>query len=191
MLYMTGHINYGGRVSDDWDRTCLLSILKKYYNQDILTIEKQVLSSSKIYFVPEHGSLKDYVEYIQTLPSFDDPEVFGMHENANITYQNQESTKIMETVLNIQPRVLAVASGKTPDELVMEMATEFATQLPELLDEATGNQEHFELTEEGNLRSLSIVLLQEMAKFNILIRKMSSTLTELKKAIQGFAVMSQ
>jgi dynein heavy chain len=33
MLYMTGHINYGGRVSDDWDRVCLLSILKKYYNQ--------------------------------------------------------------------------------------------------------------------------------------------------------------
>lgn len=36
MLYMTGHINYGGRVSDDWDRVCLLSILKKYYNQEIL-----------------------------------------------------------------------------------------------------------------------------------------------------------
>ena len=36
MLYMTGHINYGGRVTDDWDRVCLLSILKKYYNQDVL-----------------------------------------------------------------------------------------------------------------------------------------------------------
>jgi dynein heavy chain, axonemal len=40
MLYMTGHINYGGRVTDDWDRVCLLSILKKYYNQDILNTEK-------------------------------------------------------------------------------------------------------------------------------------------------------
>ena len=41
------------------------------------------------------------------------------------------------------------------------------------------------------MRSLSIVLLQEMAKFNLLIKKMTSTLTELKKAIQGLAVMSQ
>jgi hypothetical protein len=41
------------------------------------------------------------------------------------------------------------------------------------------------------MRSLSIVLLQEMAKFNNLIRKLNTTLAELKKAIQGFAVMSQ
>lgn len=38
-----------------------------------------------------------------------------MHENANITYQNQESGKIMETILSIQPRISSAASGKTPD----------------------------------------------------------------------------
>jgi dynein heavy chain, axonemal len=97
----------------------------------------------------------------------------------------------METILSIQPRVSAAASGKSPDEIVMDMATQFAALVPETLEESLGNQEHFELTAEGNMRSLSIVLLQEMAKFNILIRKMNSTLAELKKAIQGLAVMSQ
>ncbi len=79
MLYMTGHINYGGRVSDDWDRVCLLSILKKYYNQDIVDREKYPLSASKLYIVPEYGNQKTYIDYINKLPNFEDPEVFGMH----------------------------------------------------------------------------------------------------------------
>lgn len=36
LLFVTGHINYGGRVTDDWDRRCLISILKKFYIVDIL-----------------------------------------------------------------------------------------------------------------------------------------------------------
>ena len=36
MTYVTGHINYGGRVTDDWDRVCLLAILKRFYTIDIL-----------------------------------------------------------------------------------------------------------------------------------------------------------
>lgn len=73
MLYMTGHINYGGRVTDDWDRTCLLSILKRYYNSEVVTTEKYMLSGSKIYFVPPHGTIDSYREYINQLPNFDDP----------------------------------------------------------------------------------------------------------------------
>ena len=85
MLYMTGHINYGGRVTDDWDRVCLLSILKKYYCPEILE-DKYKFSNSGIYFAPIMGSLEDYKNFIDNLPKFDEPEVFGMNENANIIF---------------------------------------------------------------------------------------------------------
>lgn len=52
----------------------------------------------------------------------------------------------METILSIQPRISAAASGKSPDEIVMEMATQFAEMVPELLDESKGNKDLFELT---------------------------------------------
>lgn len=40
-----------------------------------------------IYFAPDSDSLTEYKHYIEDLPLIDDPEVFGMHENANLAFQ--------------------------------------------------------------------------------------------------------
>jgi dynein heavy chain len=85
LLYVTGHINYGGRVTDDWDRRCLLSMLKRYYSLDILD-DTYKFSQSGIYYAPVNGAIDIYRTYIESLPLVDEPEVFGLHENANITY---------------------------------------------------------------------------------------------------------
>ena len=37
LWYLTGEVTYGGRVTDDWDRRCLHSLLQKYYNPKALT----------------------------------------------------------------------------------------------------------------------------------------------------------
>lgn len=85
MKYMTGQINYGGRVTDDWDRILLLNLLSKFYNDEIET-ENFQLSTSGIYFIPTHTNIEEIRDYIETLPFTDEPEVFGMHQNANIAY---------------------------------------------------------------------------------------------------------
>lgn len=190
LLFVIGHITYGGRVTDDWDRRCLMSMLKKILNTKILEDDYK-FSDSGIYYAPSTGTLKTYTDYIDTLPLKDEPEVFGMHNNTNINFQLQESDRIISTVMNIQPRVSSAAGGKTPDELIIEKCTEIQEQLPELLDRAEGKKELFKNDSKGLLPSLSTVLLQEVERFNRLLRVMGSTLVDLVKAIQGFIVMSQ
>lgn len=48
LVYTAGHINYGGRVTDDWDRRCMMSILNDFYKHEVL-VEDYQFSESGIY----------------------------------------------------------------------------------------------------------------------------------------------
>jgi dynein heavy chain len=85
LLFVTGHINYGGRVTDDLDRRCLLTVLEKFCSSDCLN-DGYKYSKSGIYQAPADGPLETYRTYIESLPMNDNPEIFGLHDNANITF---------------------------------------------------------------------------------------------------------
>lgn len=84
--YLTGEITYGGRVTDYWDLRCLKTILKIFFSPTTLKTD-HIYSSSGIYYCPRYQTLKEYQEFIDSLPLMEEPEIFGMHENANIAYQ--------------------------------------------------------------------------------------------------------
>jgi dynein heavy chain len=187
LLYVTGQINYGGRVTDDWDRRCLMTILGTFYTDKILSDDYK-FSESGVYRAPEEGPLSAIKEYMEELPLTDPPEIFGMNENANITYQKQETENILETVLSIQPRAVDGGGGKTNDEKVAEIAQKIMQDTP-------GNLSKEDAKRTGDVRngvidSLTIVLLQEIERFNKLLNKMRSSLKNLQAAIKGDIVMS-
>ena len=47
--------------------------------------------------------------YVKSLPINDTPEIFGLHENANITFAQNETFNQLEALLSLQPKT---ASGK-------------------------------------------------------------------------------
>lgn len=47
------------------------------------------------YFVCRAQGVSDY---FAQLPGVDNPEIFGMHENANVTFNTNESLGLMQTV---------------------------------------------------------------------------------------------
>ena len=57
LRYLTGECNYGGRVTDDWDRRCLRSILARFYNNDLLQKDPYYIDETKLYHIPPEGEV--------------------------------------------------------------------------------------------------------------------------------------
>ena len=60
MKYLIAEANYGGRVTDDWDRRLVNVYIGELFCDDCVNSEKFMLSDLPDYFVPDEGDLKFY-----------------------------------------------------------------------------------------------------------------------------------
>ena len=96
LQYLFGECNYGGRVTDDKDRRLLMSLLSTFICREIVMDESYKFTESGIYFAPtDSENINGYLDYVKTLPLNARPEVFGLHDNADITKDNQETNLVI------------------------------------------------------------------------------------------------
>lgn len=57
-----------------------------------------------------------YLRYIRGLPINDTPEIFALHENANITFAQNETFSLLRGILKMQPRSSS-GSGRSREEV--------------------------------------------------------------------------
>ena len=65
--YCTGQCNYGGRVTDDKDRRCLMTILQRFFSPEILE-DGCKLSKDGAFSIPGEGDYQSYIDFIDNLP---------------------------------------------------------------------------------------------------------------------------
>uniref|UniRef100_A0A803YQF6 Dynein axonemal heavy chain 1 n=1 Tax=Meleagris gallopavo TaxID=9103 RepID=A0A803YQF6_MELGA len=182
---VTGEINYGGRVTDDWDRRCVMNILEDFYKPEVLTPEF-AYSESGIYkqitgAIPPQG----YLQYIRSLPLNDSPELFGLHDNANITFAQKETFALLGAILQLQPKTFTLGANGSAIQM-SETANEILAKLPAPMDLQEVICKYPLLYEE----SMNTVLVQEVIRYNSLLEVIAQTLKDLLKALKGLVVMS-
>ena len=75
-----------------------MAILDSFYSSNVVTLQNHKLSPSGLFHIPNDGSYDEYLEFIKSMPE-QNPEVFGMHDNVNITKELQETKQVFDSIL--------------------------------------------------------------------------------------------
>ena len=187
--YLVAQVNYGGRVTDKQDVRLMNAMLKKYFCAEIMQ-EGYKFSALDTYYAPPDGSLDECLDYIASMPLEESPEVFGLHTNANISYDTDLVKSFIDTILLMQPRVSGSKAAVTPEQIVNNMVLEYMEMLPDLLDWNDAHPETRKESKPGVMISLGVFVRQEMERFNKLLKEVKKNLKSLENAIKGTEVMS-
>jgi dynein heavy chain len=189
--YMVCDVQYGGRITDDFDRRLFNTYGKAWLTQTCLNPDFEFHTG---YIIPANKpeypgtDIDKYREYIETLPLVDDPEIFGLHGNADLAYRTAQTKQVLDCILDIQPKEGGGGGGLTREEIVLNMVNDLQAKLPPDYkpdDVKTG------IKGLGGMgKPLNICLKQEIDQLQKVITTVRRMLAALKLAIAGTIVMS-
>jgi len=189
-------VTFGGRITDQQDKYTATAILAKYFTPELLD-DNYRFSESGHYYAPADGSLTQTRDYIESLPLIDTPDTFGLHPNADITYQQKLTNESLLAVITLSGAGGGGgdSGGSDTDVAVTNLATDIEDRLVSVLpkrmfDLRDAHASTFQKIQGGGTNSLGVFLTQEIIRFNAMLGVMKSSLNQLKRAIKGFIVMS-
>uniref|UniRef100_H3DNF8 Dynein axonemal heavy chain 2 n=1 Tax=Tetraodon nigroviridis TaxID=99883 RepID=H3DNF8_TETNG len=188
LKYLIAGVNYGGHVTDDWDRRILTTYINDCFCDEAVNQPLYKLSCLPSYYIPDDGPLPSYLEYINGLPPTEHPEVFGQHFNADIASQIAEARMLFDTMLALQPQTSGAAAaggGLTREDKVLGLLGDIRGMIPAPMD-----MEKPSSMLQDDPSPLNVVLTQEIQRYNVLLDIIISSLVELEKGIKGLVVMS-
>ena len=188
LRYLIAQCNYGGRVTEQQDRRLLDVYAAQLFSEHTLTQPHFTLSLSEAYYIPDDAVTLDHFRaYIATLPAAadDPPEAFGQHANADISSQLEETKLLLSSVLLLQPRQL-VEGGKSREDIVLELIHTLSDTIPKPFDWLAVRRKY-----DGAERSpLTVVLLQELARYNALLSTIQQSMGDLVKGVRGLLLIT-
>ncbi|XP_069353306.1 dynein axonemal heavy chain 10 isoform X2 [Eulemur rufifrons] len=188
LKYLIGEVMYGGRAIDSFDRRILTIYMDEYLGDFIFdTFQPFHFFRNKEvdYKIPVGDVKEKFVEAIEALPLANTPEVFGLHSNAEIGYYTQAARDMWSHLLELQPQAGESSSGISRDDYIGQVAKDIENKMPKVFD-LDQVRKHLGV----GISPTSVVLLQELERFNKLVGRMTRSLAELQRALAGEVGMS-
>jgi len=175
LRYLFGEIFYGGHITDKWDRRTACTYL------DVLLVPELMLNMNLAPGFKSPDSTKmdysTYSKYIEERVPSENPQMFGLHPNAEIGFLTSQGNNIFNTILEVLGGKISNKGDALGD--VQAVMQNYLQQVPA----------NFDMIEiRSRVKDWSpfvIVSLQETERMNELLSEIRRSLTELDMGLQG------
>ncbi|KFB36573.1 AGAP007675-PA-like protein [Anopheles sinensis] len=185
LRYMLGEVQYGGRVTDDYDKRLLNTFARVWFSDAMFD---ESFRFYREYRIMRFRTLEEYLAEIDRMPLIDPPQVYGLHSNADITYQSNTTKEILDTILSIQPKESTGGGGETREVTVARLVREMLSKVPAPYDPYAVKER---LRAMGLQESMNIFLRQEIDRIQRILLLVRQTLNDLLLAIDGVIIMNE
>lgn len=117
-----------------------------------------------------------FPDYIETLPLANTPEVFGLHPNAEIGYYTNAAKEMWSHLVELQPQTGDTGAGISRDDYIDKVASDVLNKLPKEFD-LDQVRKKFGI----DISPTTVVLMQELERFNKLVKRMRVSLQTLRR----------
>jgi dynein heavy chain len=181
LRYLFGEIMYGGHITDFWDRKVDNTYLAVLVTPELLNGMNLCPAFNQGFKSPDSTKMEysGYAKYIDERFPIEQPQMFGLHPNAEIGFLTNQGISIFMTITELTGG--SGGGGGGDIGAAQEIIELYQGQLPPNMDmlEIRGR-----LKEEDYVPYI-IVVLQESDRMNLLLNKLRSSMTELELGISG------
>eukprot|EP01083_Nonionella_stella_P177342 623003_1 len=194
LRYLISEVNYGGRITDNNDRKLVRVYVNSFFNEKCLKNTNYTLSELSTIYIPDDSknSFKSYVEYIESLPIGDDhPGLFGQHPNADMSSHMKDTNILLDTLLSFERNTTTTSSSdsnqpvKSKEDIIFDICQQLLESMPSLFD-----IEEIQRKNASNESPLMVVMVQEIERYNLLLKTVSDSLLDLQKGMKGLISVS-
>lgn len=130
--YMVSVIQYGGRITDDFDQLLMDTYAEKYFFGGCLKSGYDIYKDDRsgfAYQVPDSNDIDDFRAYIDGLPNQESPEIFGLHPNADLTFRTLQVSDAILTILETMPKGGGGGGGLSREEIVDKICEDLGAKV--------------------------------------------------------------
>eukprot|EP00217_Crustomastix_stigmatica_P013603 CAMPEP_0183798542 /NCGR_PEP_ID=MMETSP0803_2-20130417/19119_1 /TAXON_ID=195967 /ORGANISM="Crustomastix stigmata, Strain CCMP3273" /LENGTH=4519 /DNA_ID=CAMNT_0026043227 /DNA_START=42 /DNA_END=13598 /DNA_ORIENTATION=- len=184
--YMVSSIQYGGRITDDFDQLLMDVYAELYFRREVMEKNFELFPGYK---VPDSNEIGFFRAEIEKLPMGESPEIYGLHPNADLSFRKLQVNEAVATIMDTMPKAGGGGGGMSREEVVDKICEDLLTKVPKAFG-TEDTKDKLKKLKGGPTQPLTVFLRQEIDRLNVVINLATKSFKNLRLAIAGTIALS-